>query len=110
MERKQAAESARDLQASSSREGGWARTEGEPVKVRTLRRSSVVNMSAPSRLHGRMENAPVQPVVRGWSEYQRPRTQSDPGRSKAKYIAGAQRHAVTGVPNSAPSPPSCLLQ
>jgi len=35
------------------------RTAGEPVKVRTFRRSSVVNMSAPSRLHGRMENAPA---------------------------------------------------
>ena len=33
-------------------------TSGEPVKLNSFNRSSVVNKSAPSRLHGRIENAP----------------------------------------------------
>ncbi len=37
---------------------GRLTTEGEPVKVSSLKRGSVVNRSAPSRLHGRTLNAP----------------------------------------------------
>ena len=34
-------------------------TPGEPVKLSSFKRSSVVNRSAPSRLHGKIENAPL---------------------------------------------------
>jgi hypothetical protein len=47
------------LRHQSNMHAAGRRTAGEPVKVRTFRRSSVVNMSAPSRLHGRMEKAPA---------------------------------------------------